>query len=47
MVCEQVIKNMERKLGRKLNSAERRKVEEKMHHSEISEDKQEEELVCA
>lgn len=47
MVCEEFIKNMERKLGRKLNPQERKKIEEKMHHSEISEDKREEEMVCA
>ena len=47
MVCEQIIKNMERKLGRKLNPKEKKKIEEKMHHSEISESKMEEELVCA
>jgi len=48
MVCEEFIKNMERRLGRKLNPQERKKVEEKMHHSEIDEDrhKQEEELIC-
>lgn len=38
---------MERKLKRKLNPQERKKIEEKMHHSEINEDKREEDLVCA
>lgn len=47
MVCEQFIKNMERKLKRKLNPQEKKEIEEKMHHSEINKDEKEEELVCA
>ena len=51
MVCELLIKQMERNLGRKLTKEEKKKVEEKMHHSEIDEDngenRSEEELVCA
>jgi len=47
MVCELIIKEMERKLKRKLTKEEKREVEEKMHHSEINDNKTEEDLVCA
>lgn len=47
MVCELMIKEMERKLKRKLTPQEKKKVEEKMHHSEINDNKTEEDLVCA
>jgi len=47
MVCELLIKEMERKLKRKLTKEEKKKVEEKMHHSEVNEDRREEDLVCA
>jgi len=47
MVCELIIRQMERKLNRKLTKEEKRKVEEKMHHSEISDNKREEDLACA
>jgi hypothetical protein len=46
MVCEEFIKNMEKRLKRKLTIEERKKVEEKMHHSEASQDKNEQEVVC-
>ena len=37
MVCEEMIKQMERRLKRKLTKDEKKKVEEKMHHAEITE----------
>jgi hypothetical protein len=45
MVCEQVLKNMEKILNRKLTPEERKKVKEKMHHSEI--ELPEEEMIAA
>lgn len=47
MVCELVIKELERRLNRRLTPEEKKKVEEKMHHSEIFEHPREEEpIVC-
>jgi len=39
MVCEETIRKMEERLKRKLTSEEKRRVEEKMHHSEINDEK--------
>jgi hypothetical protein len=47
MVCEQMIKQLEENLRRKLTPAEKKKVQEKLHHSESSEHKQEEEPIAA
>ena len=47
MVCEQFIKEFEKRLGRKLTKEEKKKIQEKMHHSEILDngrDKGEEEI---
>jgi len=46
MVCEEKIMELERRLGRKLSAEEKRKVEEKLHHSEISEYPLEEEPIA-
>jgi len=47
MVCEQMIREMERKLRRKLTPEEKRRVEDKCHHSEINHTNKEEELILA
>ena len=39
MVCEETIRKMEERLKRKLTSEEKKRVEEKMHHSEINDEK--------
>ena len=38
MVCELKIRQMEKKLGRKLTINEKRRIEEKMGHVEIDDD---------
>jgi len=47
MVCEQMIKQLEKNFGRKLTPAEKKKVQEKLHHAETSEHRQEEEPIVA
>lgn len=42
MVCELVVKQMEKKLGRKLSETERKIIEDIMHHSQIDDYKIEE-----
>jgi hypothetical protein len=46
MVCDEIIKQLERKMNRKLTPAEKKKVQEKLHHSETSEHPKEEECVA-
>lgn len=46
MVCEELIKQMEKQLGRKLTSKEKRAIEEKMHHNEMHEHPKEEEAIA-
>jgi hypothetical protein len=43
MVCQQKIKELERRMKRKLTPAERKAVEEKLHHNEIHKHEREEE----
>ena len=47
MVCEEMVKELERRLKRKLTPEEKKLVEERMHHSEIYHTNREEELICA
>jgi hypothetical protein len=47
MVCEEKIKELERRLKRKLTPAEKRAVQEKMHHNEAHYHEHEEEPICA
>ena len=47
MVCEIRIKELERALGRKLTPEEKKKVQERMHHTEQAEIKPEEEMIYA
>jgi hypothetical protein len=47
MVCEQKIKELERRLNRKLTPAEKKAVQEKLHHNEAHTHEQEEEPICA
>ena len=37
MVCEKIVAEFEKKLNRKLTNVEKKKIEEKCHHNEISE----------
>lgn len=47
MVCEKKIKEIEKYLGRKLTKEEKKKVEEKMHHNEMtSHEHTEEPIAC-
>ena len=47
MVCDKIIQQLEQKIKRKLTPEERKKVQEKLHHTESSEYKHEEELIAA
>ena len=47
MVCEERIKQLEKRLNRKLTSAEKKAVQEKLHHCEAHSHPQEEEPICA
>jgi len=46
MVCDKIINKLEQKLGRKLNPTERKKVQEKLHHTETSESENKHEEEC-
>ena len=47
MVCELRIKQLERRLGRKLTEKEKKEIREEMHHSEIEDNEKEELEVTA
>jgi len=42
MVCEKIVAEFEKRLKRKLTLKEKRQIEEKCHHKELSEPKAEE-----
>jgi len=46
MVCEEIIKQMEQRLKRKLTKEEKKKVEEKAHHAEIHDNEKDYSLEC-
>jgi hypothetical protein len=48
MTCDQKIKELERRMNRRLTPAERKAVQEKLHHNEIHEHEHQEEeaIVC-
>jgi hypothetical protein len=45
LVCEERIKELEKRLGRKLTKEEKKKVQEKLHHNEAHEHPIEEEAI--